>query len=862
MSFYTNIRQYGSNILYIGYENGERVQRKLSFSPTLYTYDANSTSQSDHTSIEGKILQPIKFESIQDAKDFIKSYNDVSGFDIFGIDKFNYEYIAKNFVGDILYDILKIRTFYLDIEVFSGNGFPNTEEAKEKITAITIYDTKTKKFIVWGEENSPGGKYTPHLSNVEFKSFDNEIDMLNDFVAFWSTNYPDIVTGWYSRGFDIPYLINRIRRIVGEKTMKKLSPWGIVNEKKSNIKRFNQTVEETSYDIYGINELDYLDLYKKYTYTTSESFKLGDIAQKHLGETKVEFDGSLNQLYESDYQKYIEYNIRDVGLVHKLEGKLKFIELIVEVAYAGKVATFNDALGTVKYWEILIYNHLYEKNQHPPLKFQGGTKFNQYEGAFVKEPIVGEHKWVCSLDLTSLYPSIIRQVNIGPETLIETESLPQELKLLLSDITPEKLITKEIDLSILKKYDYSVSGNAKLYSKTKQSFLSELMEKFFKKRKEYKKQMIEYEKLFEQTHDPKYENLAIIYGVKQLAMKILINAAYGAVGNTYFQYYSIDNAEAVTVTGKVVIRWIERKLNSYIGKLLKDDSHDEFLNPNFGKFKDRIVYIDTDSVYISFDDLVTKLGMENSDKVKVVNFIDRLIQEKIEPFVKDSYQELYEYLNNFDNHMDMKREIISDKAVWTGKKRYFMNVYDKEGVRYEVPELKVMGIEVVKSSTPAICRDKLEQCLKIILREDNETLISYIENFRAEFYKLDAKYIAFPRSVNEISKFVNNKDLSVPMHVRAAINHNKLLQEHNLTKKYETILDGNKIKFVYLKLPNTLQDNVIGFSDTLPKEFKLEKYIDYETQFDKAFLAPLKAITDLINWKTYYENTTLQSMFF
>jgi len=864
MNFYTNVRQWGDNILYIGYENGQRVQRKESFTPVLYLNDtsgaANKTDP-EHYWKDGKDgiipLLPFPQDSIKEAKEFIKRWDGVSGMRVYGADKFNYEFIARKFNGEIVYDVKKLRIFCIDIEVMSNNGFPKADKADEPVTVITIHDSNTGNLHVWGQANSPGGKYKPHLPNVVYQEFTDEITLLNEFVAFWSTNYPDIVTGWYSRGFDLTYITNRIKKLLGDKTVKRLSPWGIIQEKSSKIKRFGQMVEEKYYDFYGINELDYLDLYKKYG-NAQESYKLGFIAQKILGETKIEFDGSLHQLYSTDYQKYVEYNIQDVCLIPKMEEKLRFIELIVEVSYLGKVATYNDSLGTVKYWEVLIYNHLYEKDIHPPIKDQGEDKDDQYEGAYVKSPIFGSHKFVVSVDLTSLYPKAIEQVNIGPDTLVDIDSLPHELRVLVSEVTPEKLINKEIDLSLLKKYNLSLAGNGRLFTKTERSFLSELMDKFFGRRSKYKKQMFVYKKAYEISHTITDKEMSVLYDLKQHASKILINAAYGAVGNSYFQYFSIANAEAVTITGRVVIKWAEKRVNEYLNKLLKTDGID------------RIVYIDTDSIYISFEDLIKQMNLPDDtpeEKLKIINFLDKLMETKILPFIKDCYQELFEYMNHHTNHMEMKREIISDRAIWTGKKRYFMNVYDKEGIRCAEPELKVMGIEVVKSSTPQVCRDKLEECLKIILRKDNTALLKYIGEFKTEFKKLSAKEIAFPRSVNEISKYKKYfsnpsiKGAGVPMHVRAAIHFNNLIKEHGLDNRHEAILDGNKIRFVYLRTPNVLQDNVVGFSDSLPKEFNLDRYIDYDMQFQKAFLDPLEAITTLIGWETQEDNS-FGSMFF
>lgn len=845
IKFPVNVKQYGDNILYIGYENGQRVQKKIPFKPTLYTTDQDGTS--NIKCYDGTPVQPINFDSIKEAKDFIKTYGQVDNMRLFGMDKFACEYIAKNFRGEIEYQSDVIRKFSLDMEVYSGNGFPDPIEAKEKITAITIGDSKTGNFYVWGcKDYDPTKTYTDdpiaHLrKNIVWKKFVNEADMLYDFIEFWSNNYPDIVTGWHIRYFDIPYIINRIKLLLGDAIVKKLSPWGIVQSKVSNIKRLGQTQEETIYEFYGIAELDYLDLYKKYAAGTEENYKLGHIAKINLGISKLDYEGSLHDLFTNDYQRYVDYNIQDSNIVMMLEKKKKLIDLILEVSYIGHVPTYNDSLGTVKYWEILIYNHLLEKNQVTEIKSLARDKDTQYEGAYVKEPIVGLHKWIVSYDLTSLYPSIIRQVNIGPETLVDDSDIPEELLPILGSLSVDKLISKTVDLNLLKKHNLSLSGNGKLYSKDRKSFLSELMEKIFNKRKQYKKQMIEAEKKYEETKDPYYSDLAGVLHIKQLALKILINAAYGACGNGYFQYFSVANAEAVTVTGKVVIQLIKERLNTYLNSILKT------------KNTDRIAAMDTDSAYVIFDDIVKAVLGENPTKEKVVDFLDKLSKEKIEPFIKKTYAELFDYMNNMENHMDMKRESIADSAVWTGKKRYFMNVWDSEGVRYKTPQLSITGIEAVKSSTPAICRGALEEAMKIILSTDKSKLIKFVKDFEEEFRRGAPEDIAFPRGISELNKFIDsagNYIKGTPIHVRGSCNYNKLLRQHGLEKSKDLIMDKDKIRFIYLKKPNIIQDDVIAFHDKLPKQFGIEKYINYDLQFEKAFLSPLHIITELIGWQT------------
>ena len=871
-SLYTNVRIYGNNILYIGYdENGERVQKKDRYEPSIYLETSNDHEIAAY-SYDGTPLKRILHSNIKSAKDYIRKYSDVRNIKLYGIDKFNYQYISDHFPSEIQYNINQIRVQYFDLEVYSGNGFPDPFKAEEEITCLSIKDTALNEMHVWilknkfGKNNNFDSKNLKYIEkeDITFKlichEFLTEADLLEDFLEWFTGNYPDIISGWYIRHFDIPYLINRIRNVLGNREANKLSPWGIIKEQIKRTKRYGVYTENKIYDIYGISELDYMDLYKKYTYTKIPSYSLDYVAKKHLNKGKIKFDGTLHELLMTDYQKYVEYNIIDTERVNQLDTVLNFINLIVEVSYAGKVATYNDSLGTVKYWEILIYNHLVEKGQQPPIKLRADDeKKDQYAGAFVKNPHPAKYKWVMSFDLASLYPSIIRQVNIGPETKISLKSCDEQTKSILKSIKTEKLINKAIDLShIITKYDYSISGNAKLYDKTKQSFFSELMQKFFDRRKIYKKQALDAKKLYQETKDETHKALSILYNIKQHAYKILINAAYGAIGNPHFQYYDSDNAEAVTITGQVVIQWAERRINQYLNRIMVDKNNKKTIEE-----KDRVIYIDTDSLFISFDDIVKKICPDEIDTEKVVEFLDKVAKQKIQPLLQSAYDDLFVYLNNKENHMKIERDVISDVAVWQKKKRYFMNVWDAEGVRYSEPQMKVMGLEVVKSSTPEVCRHKLEECLKIILRKDEDTLIKFIKEFRKEFKSLTPEETAFPRGTNEIDKWLLQDGTfksGIPIHVRGCLNYNQTLEKLNLTKKYDTIKENDSIFFSYLKMPNHLHQNVISFGEELPKEFGLEDFIDYDTQFEKAFIAPLKNITDIINWNTE-ERNEIDSLF-
>lgn len=340
----------------------------------------------------------------------------------------------------------------------------------------------------------------------------------------------------------------------------------------------------------------------------------------------------------------------------------------------------------------------------------------------------------------------------------------------------------------------------------------------------------------------------------QLTKKVQLNSAYGAMGSPYFRFYDIRLASAVTLTGQLVIQWLAQDINKYLNKILKTDD------------KDYVIAIDTDSLYINLETLVEKVYQGNipEDKVKVVDFLDIVAEEKLQGVIDRSCVRLRKYLNSYAQKMVMKRENIADKAIWTAKKRYMMNVFDSEGVRYETPKLKLQGIEAVKSSTPEVCRNKIKEAIKLIMTKPQSDLHKYIADFKKTFKELPPETIAFPRGCNGLNKYCDSRNIfrsGTPIHVRGALVHNHLIEEKKLKRKYTCIQEADKIKFIYLKEPNPTHGHVISFTENgLPEEFGLHQYVDYEKQFEKTFLDPLKAILNAIGWTTEHR-TTLDDIF-
>ena len=821
MKFYSNVFLTGDKILYVGYEDGQRVQYEQNFSPVLF---AQCNKKTEYKTLEGSYAQKLEFDSVKDARQFIDEYKQVENFKIYGNDRFLYQYISTEFPEErIEYDATQLKIYTIDIETSSENGFPNVGETAEEILCLTIKDFTSKKLIVWGTR-----EYQHSRSDVEYRVFWKEEEMLKDFLAWWAENTPDILTGWNVKLFDVPYICRRIERILSSKYMKSLSPWNKVYEKEVEIKGRNQFV----YDVIGVSVLDYLDLYQKFTYTNQESYRLDHIANVELGEKKLdhsEFE-TFKDFYTQDWQKFVTYNIHDVELVDRLEDKMKLIDLAVNLAYDAKV-NFEDVYYQVRMWDSIIYNYLTPKGIVVPPN-ERNDKDAKYAGAYVKEPVPGLYEWVVSFDLNSLYPHLIMQYNISPETLLPTKH---------PSATVDRILQQQITID----GEYCVCANGAQYRKDVRGFLPELMEKIYNERKIYKKKMLQAKQENEKNPSPQLVKDISKFNNIQMARKIQLNSAYGAIGNQYFRYYKLANAEAITLSGQVSIRWIEDKMNGYLNTLLKTEE------------VDYVIASDTDSIYLNLGPLVTKFFSNRvGDKAAVVSILNKVCEEKLEPFIQSSYEELAAFVSAYDQKMIMKRENIADKGIWTAKKRYILNVWDSEGVRYAEPKLKMMGIEAVKSSTPAPCRTKIKEALNIIMTKTEEDVIRFIDNFKEEFFSMPPEDIAFPRSVNGLTKWSDPVTLykkSCPIHVRGALLYNFQLKKRKLTHKYPLIQEGEKIKFCYLQKPNIVGENVISFISNFPTEINIHKNVDYKLQFEKSFLYPLKIILDAIGWKTEKE---------
>lgn len=827
VKFYTNVYSRGDKIYLRGYSSdNRRVQDIIEYKPYLFVPKRREAS-TQYRTLDGKPVEKMMFDSISEARDFVKRYSDVSNMDIYGLNNFKYLYIYDKFHGEMDYDPSWINVIGIDIETDSSDGFPDISKADKEITAITL--SRRGEKVVLGYFD-----YRPKSDNVHYIKCRDEYHLLNNFLKIWQSGryQPDILTGWNIEFFDLPYIVNRIKNVLGMHEAKKLSPWGILEERTVEIHgRENQAFTPA-----GIAILDYLNLYKKFKFEQQESYKLESIAEvERLPVKKLDYKTqgytSLDDLYKRNFELFIDYNIQDTTVVDLLEDKLKFIDQVIAFAYDAKV-NYGDVMTTVLPWDVIIHNYLLDRAIVIP-QFKKGDFSESLVGGYVKEVKPGLKKWVVSFDLNSLYPHLIMQYNISPETKVGREPYFPVIDSILDQH------------AVIEDDGHAYAANGVKFTKEKQGFLPALMEKMYNDRTEYKKKMLAAKRELEElgavaAEDKRREitNRIARYHNLQLAKKIQLNSAYGALANEYFRWFDFDLAEAITMSGQLSIRWIERDFNAYLNGLLKTAD------------VDYVVASDTDSIYINMEPLVEMLG--ETDRDKVVEALHKFCSTRIQKVVNSSYDDLAKYMHAYAQKMHMKRETIADKGIWKARKMYILNALDIEEVRFAEPQLKIMGIEAVRSSTPKACRASIKEALKIIMNSDEATVQQYIADFKDRFMKLPFEDVAFPRGMKNMDKYRDRNSVylkGTPIHVKGALLYNHMLVKNGLDKKYQAIGDGDKIKFAYLKVPNPVGDHVIAVADELPMELDLHKYVDYETQFQKSFLEPIKSILEVVGWQ-------------
>ncbi len=836
MKFYTHVAQQKQFIHHYYIEDGKRKTSKVRFQPSLGVKCEKDTGWHD---IHGQNVGIIKFDNIfemyswkKENKDQADIYNDVTP---------TYQFIAEEYPNDIVpisFDEFKnMKVFILDIEVYSTEGFPFPAEARWPVTAITIMDMYKNKFVTL----ACGDYDNSQNENVNYIKCEDEAELLTKFINLMEVQRPDIISGWNSEYFDIPYIVNRAKNLLEPGAVKRMSPMGEVSA-------YKLSDTEEGYHIKGISHLDYLQIYKKTSRAQRENYRLDTVAKAELGEGKLdyhaEFD-NLADLYENDYQKYINYNIKDVDLIAQMNHKLSFLEIKLTQSYYAKV-NFEDSFGSVKIWDIMVYNEmLKEKMLTSPKKHHVKQDF---PGGFVFEPTPGMKPWLAVPDITSSYPNNIRALNISPETLVPRSELSDELieiqdHVRMMDWSPHNQSFIDINhefghyTEILQQYDVSLSANGEFFTKDKEGLFPRLVSKVFDTRvakkgeaKALKKQMKE------EGSTEELENAFKTADALQYALKIFMNSFYGVFSNTHFRYYDIRLAAAVTTMGQLSIKGPAFMLEDALPGM-------------------KVEYIDTDSLFIGLDPFVRGRFGDDYDTTSTADkrrFCKEFTTKGLNPLLSDYYQTQVDVLNLFKNTYEMDFEAIAEDTIFVGKKRYIMQLVYDDGYDCDLSKrlpLKKRGVELVRSNTPQYARTHLENLVNLIFdTQDNNECIAMLEKAKTEFMTLPFEDVGRPTGVNGVNRYQYGEK-SVPINVRAVHVYNRALKKLKL-KHIPAIQDGTKIKYCYIKTPNIFDnENVIACENKLPDELRKHIEIDYDTQYKKTFESPASIIFRALDWQ-------------
>lgn len=728
---------------------------------------------------------------------------------------------------------------FFDIEVSMENGIPNIENPNNEITAITLYDSATKEYTVLALDKT-GSRQNYKKGDIDTYFFKDEIDLLYKFIDVYEAIHPTIITGWNSDYFDVPYLYNRLKQQCGNGIASRLSP----------ISKLKYSKFRKKWQIAGVSSLDYLDLYKKFTYGQQQNYRLDTIGRIEVGMGKVEYEGSLDELFRNDLDKFIDYNVQDVRIIVEIDKKMKLIELVRGICHVGHVQ-YEDYCYSSKFLEGTIITYLHRKGMVVSNKPADGRQLMNervenddegFAGAYVKPPVPGLYDWVYSLDLQSLYPSIIMSLNISPETKVgfvtnwdvEKHRKGEIDTYLVRDKETDEVVrlTRDNFIKFMDEMQYMVSSNGVLYSSTKTGIIPEVLDRWFAERVEYKNLMKKYK------NEGNVE-MAEFYDRRQHIQKIFLNSLYGVLGLPIFRFFDIDNALAVTATGQDVIKNSADFANKLYQDRLKDTN-------------DYCIYIDTDSLYFSSKPLLP----ENVDAKDFTIKLARAVEKKL----NDYYNVMSKELFFCDKHrFYIKGESVASKGFWVAKKRYAMNaVYDLESNLDVDNKIKIKGLDVVRSTFPPAFREFMNGVLKNVLggiskNEMDEKVLVFRESLDSRYY-MDVARNTSVKNISEyeqgLTKQLNEFKKGTPAHVKACISYNKLLHHFKIANKYEKISDGEKIKYVYLK-PNPFNLETIavkGYND--PKEIVeiAEKYIDYEALFVNELKTKLEDFYSALGW--------------
>lgn len=851
------------------------------FQPEIFT---SSSEESEWKSLFGNHnLNVSQQESISSWYEYRKRMERIDNIDLFNVIDPEYQYIRQEYYNNDT--VINPKFWFLDIETGLGpnNSFPNPFKAEAPITLIQIAESDTGNIYIFG-----CNEYTPTDPSVKYLYCDNEKQLIDRFVQFLHIQTPSIIVAWNGDIFDFPYIVNRMERLnIDPKILSpfhklethRVSMWGKIVEIEKPV---------------GMIWIDYIEAYKMAKPGGKESWTLEYISKYELGDDeggKLDYKvaGFLSMKdfilknYDKEFDKldtplkylqkdspewnmewfniFVAYGIEDVRLLMKMDKKINSLNSIISLARSYGCNVY-DTFATVKPWQIYIYNSLYEQKKALPLKSPFETY--QFQGGYVfANP--GIHKWAISEDYASLYPFCVMSLNLSPETQILYKDVPDDLKnatksfYRVEDCENVYISLPESDKNhiteLLQKYNYSMSPNGVFYTKSYYGILPTLNKKVYTDRKYHKKQMkkfeIEAEAIKSQDINA-YNELISMAGrsdTLQYTKKIQINAMYGAVGNAHSMFANSDMASGITSYGRLNIKMTTNYVISEINKM----------SPDFNVY---IIQQDTDSMYISLDSVVSAWDKTNTKTdAEKTEFCDQFIKRFIQPKINESSSKIAYWFNAYEDSLEMDREVIADVMISTGKKRYTARILDNEGVRLTTPKKKIVGLEIKRSSTPGDVRKTLDGVLDLLFEGDNNKLIDYIEAYRKTHTTNSIDSISIPSGVSDIDKY-DQITKSVPMHVRASKVMNDLIKRMNKESDYPLVVNGDKVKYVFLKEPNIIKSDVIAFKDPrMLEEFKLMKYIDYNRLFERTFINPVETLTNAIGWKLDSGSAAMMDLF-
>lgn len=843
LPYYSSVFRRGDNVFIREIlENGKRENLKIKYEPTLYFVDDESPS--GFKNLKGETLKAVKFSSISNAK----AYVDATDKTVYGYNRWEYACLQQRYPHEIIHNQEDLKILYLDIETESGTHYSSVSNPDQPIILIQLLYKNV--FYIFGTEH-----YESYDDNLKYIKCKDEEDLLKKFVHLFRKIDPDILSGYHSQGYDVPMLWARMNEIGLGDVFKKLSPFGMIEEREEEV----YSKMEKRIIIQGIQHLDMMDLVRKFDNKKYENYKLDTVAKGILGRGKVQYDGDLAHLYRTDFDKFLSYGRVDVELLRDIEEKKQFISMVVGAGYMSK-SNYVDAFSQVRSWDNALHDELVTDNIQPPFLIArdstdtDGDEYidedEKFEGAYVFQPVAGKYEWLMSDDVQSMHPSIIMGMNVSPETFVTNTK--KTVDFFLNDDTTEYQ-------NWLKENNYTSMANGAVFTRQFEGFIPRAIRKVFDKRVKAKKEANEHAKLAEKyklegnSEKEKYhKNQYVILNTLQNTLKVKINSLYGFLGNKFSRYYQLDLAEGITITSQLVLKTGAKEIANIISNVSKCP------------VEDVLKYGDTDSLMYSVKSIVDKF-MPNKTKEEIVDKLDKFHDAKIQPQLAAKINELQERLNCYTPQIKFVRDVISDTSILIAKKKYIMSVWDAEKKRYSEPEMKMMGIEAVKTSTPMFCRAAIKQSIMEILYKTEEEFQNYISETKDKFYKLPVEDFAFPKKITDIKKYIDStQETSVfdddvdnddsykkgsPIHVKGSIFYNNLLDKYKLTNKLMKIENGDAIKYLYLKQPNPINNNTIAFIDKLPPEFKLHQYVDIDIQWEKTFVKPVHQIAEIIGWK-------------